>query len=203
MKNIFYIEDNPDFLNLVTNTLPSGYFCQPFPDADKALMAYRAGIRPELIITDIRIPRKSGLQFIKEIRSIGYINPIIIATGHIDRGDVVEAMRMGVFEILDKPFTLDSLHNAVKRGSEIVESRELQYLKMRKMTNLITCLEQVASVIGPKERDPRLVSLIENYKEEIQSLERREAILNGSKESVANGSDRDLDELVEMLLKIG
>lgn len=232
MKNIFYIEDNPDFLALLTDTLPEGYSCTPFHEADKALAEYRAGNHPEMVITDVRMPRKTGVQFIRELRGLGYINPIIIATGHISHDEMVQAIRMGVSEILDKPFPLDALFGAIKRASTVVECRRLQAEKQIKMTNVISCLDEIVKELEVRAlvaenrlfelgevvalpgrsvgqtlevvmKCPHLMSLIEKYKEEAQDIERREGLLLGTIQAVTDGSDRELDELVHMLLKAG
>lgn len=82
------------------------------------------------VILDINLPRKDGLEVLKEIKSIDNDLPIIMFTAFGSNERIINAMKMGAFDYIDKPFELDNfifiVNRAVKYTSLI---RELKSLK--------------------------------------------------------------------------
>ncbi len=66
------------------------------------------------IVTDIRMPGLSGIDLIRELRRRGMDTPVIVITGHGDVPLAVEAMKLGAFDFLEKPFDDDALVASVK-----------------------------------------------------------------------------------------
>lgn len=67
------------------------------------------------IISDIRMPKMNGVEFLKEVRSRGMNIPFIVYTGHGDHELMLEVGQFGVFDFLDKP-NLDRLEEVVAGG---------------------------------------------------------------------------------------
>ena len=80
--------------------------------------------RPEVIISDIRMPGTSGLELLKMIHSESPDIPIIITTAHSDLDSAVAAYQGGAFEYLPKPFDIDELVSVTQRA--VTFSREQQ-----------------------------------------------------------------------------
>jgi len=72
----------------------------------------------DLIISDLKMPRVSGEELIKEIQGLYPNVPIIILTGHGTIENAVEAMRTGAYDFLTKPLNIDKLSLIVKRALE-------------------------------------------------------------------------------------
>lgn len=69
---------------------------------------------PACILTDIRMPDMTGLELVRHLRQAGHRHPVIAMTGHGDVALAVEAMKAGVIDFIEKPFTDEALIAAVK-----------------------------------------------------------------------------------------
>ena len=74
------------------------------------------------IVTDVRMPRMSGLDLVNYLIDRGWIRPIIVITGHGDVGMAVSAVKAGAFDFIEKPFDetrlLASIRDAVEKGRQ-------------------------------------------------------------------------------------
>ncbi|MCU0620050.1 MAG: response regulator [Gemmatimonadales bacterium] len=67
-----------------------------------------------LIITDIRMPGRTGMEALASLRQAQVHTPVIVITGFGDAATLAEARRLGVAAVFDKPFDLDLLRAAVR-----------------------------------------------------------------------------------------
>jgi two-component system, LuxR family, response regulator FixJ len=98
-------------------------------DSATAFLAVLPEVQFGCIITDVRMPRMSGIELLRHLRRMGLGLPVIIMTGHGDVPLAVEAMQLGAVDFLEKPFDdevlLASVRTALK-GSEIDSVREAE-----------------------------------------------------------------------------
>jgi two-component system nitrogen regulation response regulator GlnG len=87
-----------------------------FEDADAALAALRRG-EPDVLVTDVRMPGKSGLDLLDEVRARRPKLPVIVMTAHSDLDNAVAAYQGGAFEYLPKPFDIDHAVELVRRAA--------------------------------------------------------------------------------------
>lgn len=91
-----------------------GYMVETAVDGIEALQKFsRHGW--DLVITDIRMPKMSGLDVLKEIRRSSPHTPVILITAYGTVNTAVEAMKEGATDFIMKPFSLEDLEAAVKR----------------------------------------------------------------------------------------
>lgn len=80
------------------------------------------------ILSDINMPRKNGLELLRDIRFMGYDIPFVILSAYGDKEKVVEALRLGAFDFLNKPFNESVLtrvmEKALKHGEKLREFEE-------------------------------------------------------------------------------
>jgi DNA-binding response OmpR family regulator len=69
---------------------------------------------PEILISDIRLPGFTGLELLAELRRSDWSLPVILITAFGDEAVHLEGDRLGAAMVLDKPFDVDDLINAVK-----------------------------------------------------------------------------------------
>ncbi|MBI3778952.1 MAG: nitrogen regulation protein NR(I) [Gammaproteobacteria bacterium] len=74
--------------------------------------------RPDVVISDIRMPGVSGLELLKTIHAKAPEIPVIIITAHTDLESAVASYRGGAFEYLPKPFDVDEAVRLVRRAAE-------------------------------------------------------------------------------------
>lgn len=100
---------------------------------------------PGCIVTDIRMPDMSGLDLVRRLRDAGHTYPVIAMTGHGDIALAVEAMKTGVIDFIEKPFTDAALLEAVTAAlsAELPDTRAQAISRAR---------EKLAG-LSPRERD--------------------------------------------------
>ena len=80
--------------------------------------------RPEIIISDIRMPGMDGLELLQRIHAEHQNLPIIITTAHSDLDSAVAAYQSGAFEYLPKPFDLEELIDVARRGISFAKEQK-------------------------------------------------------------------------------
>lgn len=76
-----------------------------------------------VVVTDLQMPGMSGLDLIREIERRRFNVQVLMVTAHASIGTAVEAMQLGAFDYLEKPYDVDRLENSVRRA---IERGELQ-----------------------------------------------------------------------------
>jgi two-component system C4-dicarboxylate transport response regulator DctD len=124
------VEDEAALRLATAQTLELGGFSvQACASAEEAL----AALRPDfagVIVTDVRLPGRSGLELLAQVMAMDAELPVIVVTGHGDVSMAVEAMRSGAYDFIEKPFSSDRLMDAVRRAQErrhlVLENRQLR-----------------------------------------------------------------------------
>ncbi len=89
---------------------------------------------PDLILLDVNLPGMSGLDFLREIKTLNGNGPlVIIVTAHGSERMAVEAVKAGAHDYLSKPFELDDLRLVIKNAAETVQLRRENYSLRRRI----------------------------------------------------------------------
>jgi two-component system chemotaxis response regulator CheY len=83
-------------------------------DGEVAVTMFKAGTY-DLVLTDWNMPKKNGLDVIREIRAVNATVPIIMVTTEAEKTRVLEAIQAGVSDYLVKPFTADMLREKLAK----------------------------------------------------------------------------------------
>ena len=122
-KEILVIDDNPDIRFLICNILKDQKFeVRSAANYDQAVNEINKRI-PDLAIVDIKLdkPDKDGIDLLKLINKKNKITPVIMISGHATVQIAVEAIRLGAYEFIEKPFSKEKILNYVKRALESSE----------------------------------------------------------------------------------
>ncbi len=115
-ERILVVDDAPDTLELLQRHLgAAGYTVISAPGVAEAVRALE-NAHVDLVITDLRMPKVSGMELIRHIRANFRDVAVIMVTGFASISSAVEAMQTGAQEYLAKPFTEEELLGAVGRA---------------------------------------------------------------------------------------
>lgn len=124
MKDIWIADDDRSIRWVLEKALKkAGLPCRTFSEADSLLLALKTE-QPSVILSDIRMPGKSGLEMLTEIKRDYPKLPVIIMTAFSDLDSAVSSFQSGAFEYLPKPFDIDKAVELVCRASEENASEE-------------------------------------------------------------------------------
>jgi DNA-binding NtrC family response regulator len=116
MANICVIDDNDLMRDSVARTLEAAdHQVEPFADPTAAVEPLLAG-RFDLAVTDLKMPRLDGVALLGKLRAGGCDTPVILMTAFGTVETAVEAMKLGAFDYLTKPFKGDELEIIVERA---------------------------------------------------------------------------------------
>ncbi|MBN9889740.1 sigma-54-dependent transcriptional regulator [Salipiger abyssi] len=114
---IAIVDDEKDMRQSISQWLAlSGYDTETYASAEEALGALGADY-PGIVISDIKMPGMDGIQFLKKLMGNDSALPVIMITGHGDVPMAVEAMRIGAFDFLEKPFNPDRMSELAKKAT--------------------------------------------------------------------------------------
>ncbi len=118
-KCILAVDDAAIILSRIWDALRNDYEVTTINSGVRALK-YLEQEKPDLILLDIRMPIKDGIQTLREIRAMedrGDI-PVIMLTGVEDSQFVLESVKLGICDYILKPFHDDDLRNRIQRALE-------------------------------------------------------------------------------------
>ncbi len=173
-----------------------GYHVTTACDGNEAIAVVR-GTDIDLVVSDIRMPGMSGLQFLEEVRKIPSAPEIILMTAFGSVETAIQAMKKGARDFLLKPFSNDLLKMTVKR---VLEMRELSE-ENQKLHELEKLKNEFIAMIAHELRTP--LTAIKGYLSLVMTedagplVELQKKYLN-----VVNQNSEKLQRIVEEVLDI-
>ena len=119
-KDILVIDDNPDIRFLICNILKERqYNVRSAANYDQAVVEISKKL-PDLAVVDIKLDKadKDGIDLLKLIINKNKLTPVIMISGHATVQIAVEAIRLGAYEFIEKPFSTEKILNYVNRALE-------------------------------------------------------------------------------------
>lgn len=118
MAELLHVIDDDDGLRdaLAFLLKVNGVNAQFYESGDAFLAALP--VAEGCLLTDVRMPGITGLELVRELKSRGVELPVIVMTGHGDIPLAVEAMKAGVIDFIEKPFSDDVLLAAIQAAFE-------------------------------------------------------------------------------------
>ena len=128
---LLYAEDEEGIRKPMANTL--AYYLKEVleaRDGEEALDIYYQQ-RPDIILTDLRMPRKDGLDMVKEIRKNDKKTPILMITAHTDKEYLLSAIELKIEKYLIKPIALNELLSGLRLCVSEIESGRSLFLECK------------------------------------------------------------------------
>ena len=158
--NVWLVDDDASIRWVLERALRQGGMSPTaFDQAETALAALRRD-RPDVLITDIRMPGRSGLELLTEIRDSQPELPVIVMTAHSDLDSAVAAYQGGAFEYLPKPFDIDQAVDLVRRAAQQkirVEQPAVEARRIPEMLGQAPVMQEVFRAIGRLSRSSMTV----------------------------------------------
>jgi putative nucleotidyltransferase with HDIG domain len=135
---ILIADDEVDIRELLGDFLSSeGYDCTLAADAFNALDKFQSGRDFDLVMSDIRMPGKSGLELLEEIKKMDEDVMVIMISAVKDIESAISAMSKGAYDYVSKPFKLNEValiaNKAVEKRRLVLENKEYQRELERKV----------------------------------------------------------------------
>lgn len=132
METILIVDDNKDMQFTLANILKEeGYETITAPDGERAIKEVKTR-SPNLVLLDIKLPGIDGMKILKEIKHIDKEIIIIMLTAYGDVKGAVEAMKLGAFDYITKPFNNEELALIIKNALRTQYlSKEVEVLRRR------------------------------------------------------------------------
>jgi DNA-binding response OmpR family regulator len=127
---ILVVDDEESIRNILSRRLKAeGYYCEAAADGAEALS--KASKKSfDLVLADIKMPVMSGIELLSRMQTEHPDVSVLMITAVVDTKVAVEAMKMGAYDFVTKPFDLDDLGMRVRRALErrrlLLENKEYQ-----------------------------------------------------------------------------
>lgn len=149
---IAIVDDENDMRQSISQWLAlSGFDTEVYASAEDALKGLEPNF-PGIVVSDVKMPGMDGMQFLKKLKGIDNSLPVIMITGHGDVPMAVEAMRLGAFDFLEKPFNPDKMTELAKRATQArrltLDSRALR----RELSDGDAIIKKLIGTSEPMER---------------------------------------------------
>jgi len=126
-SRILVIDDEIELGHIIVDTLKPIYdhvsYCSKPADAKIALQEGPFN----LVLSDVSMPEIPGGELIRILRSQGNLVPVVFLTAHASKDTILTALRLGVSDVLEKPFDANQLIGTINRVLEI-ERRKRDYI---------------------------------------------------------------------------
>lgn len=152
---ICFVDDESELIEIYAGHFSDFFDVRTYNSPTLALADFDLGYRPEVIVTDLRMPDIDGFRFVDLIKSREINAPVIVLSGYADKQSALKAIEKGVFRFLEKPFNLKTLRSVLDEANSA----------LRKSSSNVALLETYFSLTG------NLMELVDDYQERYQTAE--------------------------------
>ncbi len=161
-SEILVIDDNPDIRFLICNLLKEKkYVVRSAANYDQAILEIDKKL-PDLAIIDIKLDKtdKDGIDLLKHLIKQDKTIPVIMISGHATVPIATEAIKIGAYEFIEKPFSTEKIINYVKRALEtaslkkekdIIENKLFHSFELIGKSNLIIKIRKTIEKLSNTE----------------------------------------------------
>jgi DNA-binding NtrC family response regulator len=137
-----------------------GFRCGEAETAEAALESLES-VPPDIVVTDLKLPSLSGADLLRKIKEQMPRTEVAIMTGHGSIESAVEAMRLGAYDYIEKPFRVERLRQLLQRMAEKVRLvAENQFLRERVNTET-----QLDGIVGTSAKIQDVMRMVSRLKD--------------------------------------
>jgi len=139
---VFVIDDDPDVRASLKRLLSAVSLpVETFDSAEQFLEAGREAA-PGCLLLDVRMPGMGGLQLLKHLHTLPSHAPVIVVTAHGDVPMVLDAMRSGAIDFIEKPANHQKILDCVHQALKIDQERCARQCESARLTALLGALSK-------------------------------------------------------------
>ena len=182
---VYTIDDDPDVLEMISDTLAPGFDVISFGDPQGVLAASRA--QPaDVYVLDYILPKMNGIQLAQTLKDRGIFRPFLMLSGRTGYKQAQEAMDLGVIQMIDKPFEPDDLMASVSRAAVISIQNQLTRDIVNDYKRLVDIYEGLLTRFQYALKDHSILDLaltlkglekLEDLREKIKDKHRQQEML--------------------------
>jgi DNA-binding NtrC family response regulator len=136
------------------------YNCNEAESAETAIQRLETD-PPDLVLTDLKLPNQSGVELLKQIKAVLPRTEVAIMTGHGSIESAVDAMKLGAYDYIEKPFRVEKMRLLLQRMAEKVRLvNENAFLRERVSTE-----ENLDGIIGTSSGMQDVLRMISRLKD--------------------------------------
>tara|TARA_B100000029_G_C17534754_1_gene944476 strand:+ start:756 stop:1367 length:612 start_codon:yes stop_codon:yes gene_type:complete len=174
-STILLIEDDPTYIHVLEYEFSTmGWTIETVTNAEAA-RNYLSINKPEIIVSDVKLPDCSGIDLSSEFSDLSPDSLIILITGYPDLEDSIRALRGHVYDYLLKPFKIEQLILIIERARSMYilqqENNRLNFEnnKLKKiLTDKGTNVEELLTQDAPKSSSAKIESPAQMYARQIR-----------------------------------
>jgi two-component system, NtrC family, response regulator AtoC len=137
-----------------------GFACAEAESAEAAVSLLDAEA-PDLVLTDLKLPTQSGVQLLRQIKALLPRTEVAIMTGHGSIESAVDAMKLGAYDYIEKPFRVEKMRLLLQRMAEKIRLvTENEFLRERVSTE-----ENLDGIIGTSANIQDVLRMISRLKD--------------------------------------
>jgi DNA-binding response OmpR family regulator len=111
-RRVLIVDDEPAIAALLQESVGPDYLVEIASNGKDALAATRR-MRPDVVLLDVNMPGMSGVDVLQRIRTMDSSIPVIMVTASSDNQAVADALRLGAFSYVPKPFSVKYIRHLV------------------------------------------------------------------------------------------
>ncbi len=158
----FLIVDDEQSIRKLCMTIGAslGYACAEAETAEAAIACLESQ-SPDIVVADLKLPNMSGVELLRQIKSLLPRTEVAIMTGHGSIESAVDAMKLGAYDYIEKPFRVEKLRMLLQRMAEKVRLvTENQFLRERVNTEA-----QLDGIVGSSAKIQDVLRMIARLKD--------------------------------------
>jgi PAS domain S-box-containing protein len=156
---ILIADDNADMRDYVRRLVGARYEVEAVADGESALAAIESRV-PDLVLTDIMMPRLDGLGLVARLRADPRTKtlPVILLSARAGEESRIEGLQAGADDYLIKPFSARELVHRIRSAIQLAQVRQQAHEQVREKENLLSSvIEQMPIGVGVIDQEGRFV----------------------------------------------
>ncbi|HEV7406572.1 MAG TPA: sigma-54 dependent transcriptional regulator [Chthoniobacteraceae bacterium] len=156
MARILIIDDDPAMVQVISDICKErGHQTIAYSSGQKAIDNL-ATHGPQLVITDVRMDKVGGMEVLKECKEVIPSTPVIMITAYKQLEVGIEAMKMGAYDYITKPFKVDELQLSIQRALDYNHDKR----EIRNLRQIVKEKYRFENIIGTSSRMQEIYNLI-------------------------------------------